>query len=162
MSSLCAGIDAIELARVQKTLARHPERFLKRVFTELEIAYCRGRVPELAVRFAAKEATMKALGTGVRGVGWRDIEVLADRRGKPLVYLHGRAAARAKAIGMGQAEVSLTHSDDLALAFVVAPRDGPPIDYLDARLALIERLKRRGILDEAFREKAVLDLEAHI
>jgi holo-[acyl-carrier protein] synthase len=152
MSSLCAGIDAIELVRVQKTLARHPQRFLRRVYTPLEIAYCRGRVRELAVRFAAKEATMKALGTGVRGVGWRDIEILADRRGKPLVYLHGRAAARARSIGMGQAEVSLTHSDELALAFVVAPREGPPIDYTDARLALIERLKRRGVLPEDFHE----------
>ncbi|HXH20829.1 MAG TPA: holo-ACP synthase [Dehalococcoidia bacterium] len=152
MSSFCAGIDAIELSRVQKTLARHPERFLRRVYTELEIAYCRGRLRELAVRFAAKEATMKALGTGVRGVGWRDIEVLADRRGKPLLYLHGRAAARAKEIGMGQPEVSLTHSDELALAFVVAPREGPPIDYADARAAVIERLKRRGALREDFRE----------
>src|SRR5688572_28156887 len=119
LPSLAAGVDAIELERVQKTLSRHPERFLTRVFTELEIAYCRGRVRELAVRFAAKEATMKALGTGVRGVGWRDIEVLPDPRGKPLIYLHGRAAIRAKAIGLGQPEVSLTHSDYLALAFVV-------------------------------------------
>jgi holo-[acyl-carrier protein] synthase len=153
MSSLCAGIDAIELVRVKKALERHPERFLKRVFTELEVAYCRGRLRELAVRFAAKEATMKALGTGVRGVGWRDIEILADRRGKPLVYLHGRAAARAKAIGMGQAEVSLTHSDELALAFVVAPREGPPVDYADVRLGLIERLKRRGVLNPEFQER---------
>jgi holo-[acyl-carrier protein] synthase len=150
MSSLCAGIDAIELVRVQKTLARHPERFLTRVFTELERAYCRGRVRELAVRFAAKEATMKALGTGVRGVGWREIEVLADRRGKPLLFLHGRAARRAKEIGMGQPEVSLSHSDELALAFVVAPRDGPPIDYTEARSFFIERLERRGLLPPAF------------
>jgi holo-[acyl-carrier protein] synthase len=157
MSSLCAGIDAIELARVQRTLDRHPERFLARVFTKLEVAYCRGRVQELAVRFAAKEATMKALGTGVRGVGWRDIEILADRRGKPLVYLHGRAAARAKAIGMGQPEVSLTHSDELALAFVVAPREGPAVDYADARGALIERLKRRGALPADFHEDATLE-----
>lgn len=154
MSSLCAGIDAIELVRVQKTLARHPERFLARVFTELEVAYCRGRIHELAVRFAAKEATMKALGTGIRGVGWREIEVLADRRGKPLLYLHGRAAARAKTIGMGQPEVSLTHSDQLALAFVVAPREGPPVDYSDARVALIDRLKRRGALAEDFQEES--------
>jgi holo-[acyl-carrier protein] synthase len=152
MSSLCAGIDAIELVRVKKTLARHPERFLTRVFTELEVAYCRGRVSELAARFAAKEATMKALGTGVRGVGWRDIEVLADRRGKPLLYLHGRAAKRAKEIGMGQAEVSLTHSDELALAFVVAPREGPPVDYADARDAVIQRLKRRGTLRQDFED----------
>ncbi len=146
MSSLAAGVDAIQIDRVRKTLSRHPERFLRRVYTELEVALCRGRIHELAARFAAKEATMKALGTGVRGVGWRDIEVLSDRRGKPLVYLHGRAADRARAIGMGQPEVSLTHDSGIALAFVVAPRDGPPIDYADARNALVERLRRRGLL----------------
>ncbi len=146
MSSLAAGIDAIEIDRVRKTLARHPERFLTRVYTETEIAFCRGRVQELAARFAAKEATMKALGTGIRGVGWREIEILADRRGKPLVYLHGRAAKRAEAIGMGQPEVSLTHSRDLAFAFVVAPRDGTPIDYAEARESLVGRLQRRGLL----------------
>src|SRR3990170_2545442 len=132
MSSFAAGVDAIEIDRVRKTLARHPERFLRRVYTELEVASCRGRVHELAVRFAAKEAVMKALGTGVRGVAWREIEILPDRRGKPLVYLHGAAAARAKAIGLGQPEVSMTHSDLLALAFVVAPC-ATTIDYEEAR-----------------------------
>jgi holo-[acyl-carrier protein] synthase len=144
-SSLAAGIDAIELSRVGKTLKRHPERFLSRVFTDLEIAFCRGRVHELAVRFAGKEAMMKALGTGVRGVGWREIEILPNRRGKPLVYLHGKAKKRAQALGMGQPEVSLSHSDTLAFAFIVAPVQDET-DYDEEKSLLIERLVRRGLL----------------
>src|SRR3954470_15370004 len=85
------GIDAIEIARVRRVLLRHPERFLRRVYTPEEVAFCRGRIPELAARFAAKEAVMKALGTGARGLAWREIEILPNRRGKPLVYLHGLA-----------------------------------------------------------------------
>jgi holo-[acyl-carrier protein] synthase len=143
--TLAAGIDAIEIDRVQKTFDRHPQRFLSRVYTELEVAYCHGRIRELAARFAAKEAMMKALGTGVRGVAWREIEILADRRGKPLVYLYGGAAKRAEALGMGPPEISMTHSDTMALAFVVATCTHA-IDYEDARAAFIDRLKRRGLL----------------
>jgi holo-[acyl-carrier protein] synthase len=143
--TLAAGVDAIEIERVQQVLDRYPQRFLSRVFTDYEVAYCHGRVRELAARFAAKEAMMKALGTGVRGIGWREIEVLPDRRGKPLMYLHGRAADRASALGMSQPEVSMTHSDTLALAFVVATCT-EAIDYVDARLAFIDRMKRRGLL----------------
>jgi holo-[acyl-carrier protein] synthase len=144
-SSLAAGIDAIELSRVAKTLKRHPERFLTRVFTDLEIAFCRGRVHELAVRFAGKEAMMKALGTGVRGVSWREIEILPNRRGKPLIYLHGKAKKRAQGLGMGQPEVSLSHSDTLAFAFVVAPVQDET-NYDEEKSLLIERLVRRGLL----------------
>ena len=144
-ASLAAGIDAIELERVARTLKRHPERFLSRVFTDLEVAFCRGRVHELAVRFAAKEAMMKALGTGVRGIAWREIEVLPNRRGKPLIYLHGKAKKRAETLGMGQPEVSLTHSDSLALAFVVAPVQDDT-NYDEEKSLLIERLVRRGLL----------------
>lgn len=145
MQSLAAGVDAIELDRVRVVLERHPQRFQARCFTPLEIAYCRGRVSELAVRFAAKEAMMKTLGTGVRGIAWREIEILSDRRGKPLIYLHGKAKIRAEAIGLGQPEVSMTHSDTMALAFVVASA-APTIDYDDARKALVQRLKARGLL----------------
>ena len=116
----------IELDRVRRVLARHPERFLRRVFTPAEVAFCRGRVPELAARFAAKEATMKALGTGIRGAGWREIEVLPNRRGKPLLLLHGRAARRAEAIGLADLDVTLTTARDFAAAMVVGHMAGLP------------------------------------
>jgi holo-[acyl-carrier protein] synthase len=116
------GIDIIEIERVADVIARHGDRFLARVFTPDEIAHCRGRVHELAARFAAKEAVMKALGTGIRGVGWRDIEILPNRRGKPLVFLYGRGDARAERIELKGLEVSLTHSKEYAIASVVGER----------------------------------------
>ena len=127
------GIDVIELDRVQRLLERHPERFLARVYTPAEIAFCRGRVPELAARFAAKEATMKALGTGIRGVGWRDIEVLPNRRGKPLLLLHGRAAQRAEALRLTDLDVSLTTAREFAAAFVVGHAASIPDDEMQPR-----------------------------
>lgn len=121
-SKFAVGIDIIEIDRVADVIRRHGDRFLERIFTSDEIIHCRGRVPELAARFAAKEAVMKALGTGVRGVGWRDIEVLPNRRGKPLVFLYGRGAVRAKQIELRGLEISLTHSKDYAIASVVGER----------------------------------------
>jgi holo-[acyl-carrier protein] synthase len=114
------GVDVIEIERIEVVLRRHGQRFLQRVYTSREQAYCRGRVPELAVRFAAKEAISKALGTGMRGIAWREMEILCDERGKPLVRLHGRARARAKELGLSQFAISLSHSRDYALAFVLA------------------------------------------
>src|SRR3990170_6958843 len=118
------GVDIIEIERVEAALGRFGERFLRRVYTAEEAAFCRGRVHELAARFAAKEAVMKALGTGARGLAWREIEVLPNRRGKPLVYLYGRALERAREIGLGSIEISLTHSRQLALASVVSVQEG--------------------------------------
>lgn len=142
------GVDAVELARVRDVLRRHGERFLHRVYTPLEAAFCRGRLPELAARFAAKEAVMKALGTGVRGLRWRDIEVLPDRRGKPLVFLHGGARRRGHAIGLVQLDVSLTHSRELAIAVVAGQAAAPIEDRAAARAHLAERLWERGLLSE--------------
>ncbi len=121
-TKFAVGIDIIEIERVADVIARHGDRFLERVYTADEIAHCRGRVQELAARFAAKEAVMKALGTGVRGVGWRDIEILPNRRGKPLVFLYGRGADRAERIELRGLEVSLTHSKEYAIASVVGER----------------------------------------
>ena len=117
---LSVGVDMVEIARIRRALERRGERFLRRVYTPAEVTYCRGRVPELAARFAAKEAISKALGTGLVGVSWVEMEVLADRRGKPLVALHGRALARAQAMGLDEWAVSLTHTDATAVAFAVA------------------------------------------
>ena len=118
----CVGVDIIEIDRIERGTARWGERFLKRVYTEEELGICRNRAPALAVRFAAKEAVMKALGTGIKGVGWRDIEVLSNSDGKPLVYLYGRAQKKVEELGLGELAVSLSHSREYAIASVVGGR----------------------------------------
>jgi holo-[acyl-carrier protein] synthase len=120
--AVAVGIDAIEIERIQRALDRFGERFLRRVYTERERERYRDRVSELAARFAAKEATSKALGTGIRGIRWREMEVMPNPRGKPVLILHGRAAERAKLLGLDSFDVSLTHTRSDALAFVVAWR----------------------------------------
>ncbi len=119
VSTLGSGVDIIEISRVGQVLERYGQRFLDRVFTPEEIAYCRGRPPNLAARFAAKEAVMKALGTGVLGVGWKDIEVVRQESGAPDIRLHGRAKSRAQRLGLEEISVSMSHSRDYAVAFVV-------------------------------------------
>jgi len=142
------GVDIIEIERIQRSMAKFGPRFLGRVYTGLEVAFCRGRISELAARFAAKEAVMKALGTGARGVAWREIEVLPNHRGKPLVYLHGRAKERAERIGLSGIDISLSHSRELAVAFVVAEsRDMEP-DRSAWREKFAGILRERGLLDE--------------
>ncbi len=113
------GVDIIEIERIEETICRWGSRFLNRIYTPAELDYCRNRVPELAVRFAGKEAAMKALGTGREGVSWRDIEILPNRRKAPQMYLHGRARKRAKRLGIKELAVSLSHSRDYAIASVV-------------------------------------------
>ena len=95
---------------------------MRRVYTEGERERYAGRVSELAARFAAKEATSKVLGTGIRGIRWREMEILPNRRGKPVLVLHGQAAERAASLGLTDFSVSLTHSRTDAMAFVVAVR----------------------------------------
>jgi holo-[acyl-carrier protein] synthase len=122
---LTVGIDMVEITRIERVLKRYGDRFFERVFTAAEIAYCRGRSPELAARFAAKEAVSKALGVGMRmiardGIDWKDVEVIGDPRGKPLVRLYGRAAERAGELGLTEWAISLSHTREHAIAFVVA------------------------------------------
>ena len=113
------GVDLIEIDRIESAIDRWGERFFMRVYTPAERDHCRNRTPELAVRFAAKEAVMKALGTGIKGVGWREIEVLPDPDGKPLVYLHGGARKKARELGLCDLDISLSHSRDYAVASVI-------------------------------------------
>ena len=123
---LATGVDIIEISRIRRVLERYSQRFLDRVFTPAEIEYCRGRAPNLAARFAAKEATMKALGTGVRGVGWKDIEVVRAKSGAPGIKLHGRADQRAQRLGVWETSLSISHSNEYAVAFVVMQREAQP------------------------------------
>lgn len=122
MTILGIGLDATEIDRIAEVLARHGDRFLHRVYTDGEIAYCRRHrdpAPSLAARFAAKEAAMKALGTGAaRGVTWRDIEVIRGG-GPPQLQLHGGAARRFDAMGAKSSLITLTHARQLAIAHVM-------------------------------------------
>ena len=122
---LSTGVDIIEIKRIAAVLERYADRFLHRIYTPGELEYCRRRPSKLASRFAAKEATMKALGTGVRGVGWRDIEVVRAPSGAPSILLHGRALARAQRLGVVEISVSMSDSQDNAVAFVVTRREEP-------------------------------------
>jgi holo-[acyl-carrier protein] synthase len=122
MNILGLGFDATDIPRIAATLERYGDRFLRRVFTDGEIAYCtrrRNPAPHLAGRFAAKEAVMKALGTGhSRGVLWRDIEVVRFT-GPPQLRLHGGAAGRADRMHVRSSLLTITHSDALAMAQVL-------------------------------------------
>jgi holo-[acyl-carrier protein] synthase len=120
VQDISVGVDIIEISRVAATVDRFGDRFLQRIFTAGEIAYCRGRAPQLAARFAAKEAVMKALGTGTRGVGWQEVEVTRKRTGEPGIELHGRAAERAKKLGIDRIALSISHSREYAVASVVS------------------------------------------
>jgi holo-[acyl-carrier protein] synthase len=117
------GSDIAEVPRVRDAIARHGERFLRRVFTEQEVRYCRSHHnanERFAARFAAKEAAMKALGTGWRrGVTWRDIEVSNGASGKPDLILTGKALEICRGLGGVRVLVSLTHTDSYALAHVI-------------------------------------------
>jgi holo-[acyl-carrier protein] synthase len=152
------GIDIIKVDRIRAALTRFGERFSKRVLTTNEQRYVRGRPETFAGRWAAKEAVSKVLGLGVRGIGWRDIEIERLPTGQPAVRLHGRAAGRAEQLGMERIAVSITHESDyaVAIAFGVRSTGGryvfPPDieDRLDDReRRLLARMEHLRELHEA-------------
>ncbi len=122
MSRHEVGIDLIDIDRIVGVLHRFPDRFRDRVLTERERAYVGRKVERMAGRWAAKEAISKVLGLGVRGVGWREIEILPNRAGAPQVILHGRAARRAESMELDEVTVSISHERHLAAAVAVAHR----------------------------------------
>ena len=117
------GIDIVAIARFRDVLERQGDRFIQRVFTAAEQEYCGGRrdpVPHYAARFAAKEAFLKALGTGwAGGIRWQDVEILREPGAAPMVRVHGLAATIAEERGVRVMQVSLSHSDEAAVATVL-------------------------------------------
>lgn len=117
---LRTGVDIIEIERIAEAMRRHGDRFFQRFFTEREMEQCGGRAASLAARFAAKEAAAKALGCGVGDVSWKEIEIVRDGRRRPQLLLHGAAKVMAESMGLHEWSVSLSHTHEHAVAFVVA------------------------------------------
>lgn len=153
------GIDIIRVSRIKESLERFGDRFVQRVLTPAEAAYVRNRPETMAGRWAAKEAVSKVLGLGVRGIGWRDIEIERLPTGQPAVRLHGRAERRAEQLGMGRVAISISHESDFAVAIAYGVRTAggrflyPPdieegLSEHEARI--MKRFERlRGIAREA-------------
>ncbi len=129
MSIVGTGIDIVECLRIAQMIERHGELFITRVYTDAEIEYCTTRkaaTQHYAGRWAAKEAVLKALGTGWRrGIGWRDIEIRNDRNGTPVVKLRGGARDIMERAGIKSFHISISHCRSFAVAYVVAEGDGP-------------------------------------
>lgn len=116
--NLKTGVDLIAIERIDRVYRRHGERFLQRIYTPVEIEQSQGNAPELAVRFAAKEAASKALGTGIGPISWQDIEIYSRPSGEPQLRLHGSALRISRALGYTTWAVSLSHSREMAIAVV--------------------------------------------
>jgi holo-[acyl-carrier protein] synthase len=125
---IAIGIDLVEISRIEEKLSRsNSTRFRDRVFTTAEVAYCENRASRFAsyaARFAAKEAAMKALGTGwAEGISWQEIEILNNEAGAPTIHLAGRALEGFNQLGATRAHVTLSHSRDTAIAQVIFDRE---------------------------------------
>jgi len=117
---LRAGVDMIEVERIDQAILRHGERFFERFFTKQELIDSNGRTTTLAARFAAKEAVAKALGTGIGEVGWLEIEILTGPRREPILRLHGDALRVSRQLGLSRWTISLSHTHEHAVAVAVA------------------------------------------
>ncbi|MEO5918269.1 MAG: holo-ACP synthase [Candidatus Limnocylindrales bacterium] len=155
------GIDIIKVDRIRRSLARFGSRFSNRVLTPSEQRYVRDRPETFAGRWAAKEAVSKVLGLGVRGIGWRDIEIERLPTGQPAVRLHGRAERRAEQLGMERIAVSISHEDDYAVAIAFGIRQAggryvfpPDIDERlnDRERQILARMDRLRALHDATAE----------
>jgi len=113
------GIDIIEIARIKKAIAHWGDGFLQRVYTEPELKLYHKKPSSLAARFAGKEAVIKTLGTQAKGIGWKEIEILSDPSGQPLVHLYGKAQNQANGLGLDNLTISLSHSKEYAIACVI-------------------------------------------
>jgi holo-[acyl-carrier protein] synthase len=160
------GIDIIKVDRIRATLAKFGRRFSGRVLTPSEDRYVRDRPETFAGRWAAKEAVSKVLGLGVRGIGWRDIEIERLPTGQPSVRLHGRAEERATQLGMGRIAVSITHEAEyaVAIAFGIRTAGGRYVFPLDIEARLDDRERRILARMERMRagqSGATQDIRAH-
>ncbi len=151
------GIDIVKIERIVAALRKHGRRFPLRILTPAEDAYVRDRPENLAGRWAAKEAVSKVLGLGVRGVGWREIEIVRLPTGQPTVKLHDRALRRAEQLGMERIAVSISHERDyaVAVAFGIRSRGGPFVFPVDIEARLDDR--ERQILARMDRLRALHD-----
>jgi holo-[acyl-carrier protein] synthase len=138
------GIDIVKVERIANAIAKHGRRFAGRVLTDHEDAYVRDRPENFAGRWAAKEAVSKVLGLGVRGVGWREIEIIRLPTGAPMVRLHDRALRRANQLGMERVAVSISHEREyaVAIAFGIRTEGGEFVFPLDMEARLGDREKQ--------------------
>jgi len=122
------GTDIIEISRIEKAIANFGDKFLHRVYSEREIKLYGKQLPSLAARFAAKEAVMKVLNAGGKGIGFHDIEILSEPDGKPFVEMHGTALKLARSQGIAEIAISLSHSRDNAVAMAIGEMAKPIVD----------------------------------
>lgn len=118
--SLHTGVDMVEVRRLREAIERHGDRFLKRIYTPRELEQLSGNLASLAARFAAKEAVAKALGTGIGDLSWLEVEILRGERKEPVLQLHGAALVLAEKHGITRWSLSISHTQEHAIAFVVA------------------------------------------